>query len=180
MCILGLLGIFLMIIENEIIFQNLCDMFVSWFLRLVISITTCILVGFVFYYHYLDLQLYSTDNSFDHWRVGLKRSRVFLIFFEAFICLIHPIPGYYSPPPEATCANSMIVPNPLAKSYLTMNVALGLPSEFMHEFFVVRCIMKISNSVRTCLSVMSFHQISFLFDLKCFSTIVRWIKSSVV
>ncbi|CAF1354511.1 unnamed protein product [Adineta ricciae] len=175
MCILGIIGIFLMIIENEIIFQSLCDMFISWCLRLFISITSCILVGFVFYYHYLDLQLYSVDNSFDHWRIGLKKSRVFLIFLEAFICFIHPIPGYYPAPSEATCANSMIVPNPLAKSYLTMNVALGLPM-FARVYLLCRFIRFHSSFTRnvSAQSLGGLNQVSF--DLLCLIRIylTRW------
>ncbi|UJR32602.1 hypothetical protein I4U23_020062 [Adineta vaga] len=142
MCILGIVGVLLMIVENEITFKNLCDSdtFISWFLRLIISITTLMLVGFVFYYHHLDLQHYAVSNSYEDWRIGLTKTKVFLIFFEAFVCLIHPIPEYYPVLSNSNCTNSTIVPNPLPKSYITMNVALGLPM-FARVYLICRSTM---------------------------------------
>ena len=97
MCFLGVLGIVLMIIENELTF-NLMDhknTTFSLFIKATITFTTILLVGLVFYYHRIDLNLYCVDNSIDDWRIALTRAKVFLIIFEAFICMIHPIPGHF-------------------------------------------------------------------------------------
>jgi len=97
MCFLGILGIILMIIECELTFNliNHKDTTFSLLLKATISFTTIILVGLVFYYHRIDLTLYCVDNSIDDWRIALTRKKIFLIILEAFICMIHPIPGHF-------------------------------------------------------------------------------------
>jgi hypothetical protein len=97
MCFLGLLGIILMIIENELTFNRYDhkDTTFSLFIKATITFTTILLVGLVFYYHRIDLSLYCVDNSIDDWRIALTRQKIFLILFEAFICMIHPIPGHF-------------------------------------------------------------------------------------
>ncbi|CAF1108284.1 unnamed protein product [Rotaria sordida] len=97
MCFLGILGIILMIIENELTF-NLVDhkdTTFSLFIKATITFTTILLVGLVFYYHRIDLNIYCVDNSIDDWRIALTRTKIFAILFEAFICMIHPIPGHF-------------------------------------------------------------------------------------
>ncbi|CAF0879252.1 unnamed protein product [Rotaria sp. Silwood1] len=97
MCFLALLGIILMIIENELTFTRLVhkDTTFSLFIKATITFTTILLVGLVFYYHRIDLNLYCVDNSIDDWRIALTRTKIFSILFEAFICMIHPIPGHF-------------------------------------------------------------------------------------
>jgi len=97
MCFLGLLGIILMIIENELTFNRVDhkDTTFSLLIKATITFTTIILVGLVFYYHRIDLSLYCVDNSIDDWRIALTRTKIFSILFEAFICAIHPIPGHF-------------------------------------------------------------------------------------
>ncbi|CAF1148982.1 unnamed protein product [Adineta steineri] len=97
MCVLGLLGIVLMIIECELSFNRLDhkDTTFSLFIKATISFTSIILVGLVFYYHRIDLTLYCVDNSIDDWRISLTRKKMFLIMLEAMICMIHPIPGHF-------------------------------------------------------------------------------------
>ncbi|UJR35200.1 hypothetical protein I4U23_027967 [Adineta vaga] len=97
MCFLGLLGIILMIIENEFTFNRIDhkDTTFSLFTKATITFTTIILVGLVFYFHRIDLSLYCVDNSIDDWRIALTRNKIISIIFEAFICMIHPIPGHF-------------------------------------------------------------------------------------
>lgn len=97
MCIIGVFGIILMIIENEFTFNRVDhkDTTFSLLLKSTITFTTIILVGLVFYYHRIDLSLYCVDNSIDDWRIILTRKKIVSILFEAFICLIHPIPGHF-------------------------------------------------------------------------------------
>ncbi|CAF2393445.1 unnamed protein product [Rotaria sp. Silwood2] len=97
MCFLGILGIILMIIENELTFTRLVhkDTTFSLFIKATITFTTILLVGFVFYYHRISLSLYCVDNSIDDWRIALTRTKIFSILSEAFICMIHPIPGHF-------------------------------------------------------------------------------------
>ncbi len=97
MCFLGIFGIILMIIECELTFNRIDhkNTTFSLLLKATITFTTIILVGLVFYYHRIDITLYCLDNSIDDWRIALTRKKVFLIIFEAFICMIHPIPGHF-------------------------------------------------------------------------------------
>lgn len=97
MCFLGILGIVLMIIECELTFQRVDhkNTTFSLLLKATLSFTTIILVGLVFYYHRIDLNLYCVDNSIDDWRIAMTRKKMFLIILEAFICMVHPIPGHF-------------------------------------------------------------------------------------
>ncbi|CAF0895016.1 unnamed protein product [Rotaria sp. Silwood1] len=97
MCFLGILGIVLMIIECELTFNRIDhkDTTFSLLVKATLTFTTMILVGLVFYYHRIDLNLYCVDNSIDDWRIALTQKKIFLIILEAFICLIHPIPGHF-------------------------------------------------------------------------------------
>ena len=85
---LGLVGLVLMIAANELTFtrkENI-DSVASWFIKLFISISTAILLGLVFYYHYLDLVLYSAQNSLHNWRVGLTPKKIAFIMAELVVC----------------------------------------------------------------------------------------------
>jgi hypothetical protein len=130
MCFFGLLGVILMIIENEITFKHDHDKdtYLSWFIRLIITITTVVLVILVFYYHHLDSCLYAANNCLDHWRVGLTSTKIFLMFFEAFICMIHPIPRYIPFISDFQRDNSTISDS-ISPSNTAIDVALGVSSE---------------------------------------------------
>jgi hypothetical protein len=97
MCFLGMLGIILMIIENELTFIRIAhkDTTFSLLIKATITFSTVILVGLVFYYHRIDISLYCVDNSIDDWRIALTPKKIFLITLEALICIIHPIPGHF-------------------------------------------------------------------------------------
>jgi hypothetical protein len=97
MCFLGIFGIILMIIECELTFHRVDhkNTTFSLLLKATITFTTIILVGLVFYYHRIDINVYCVDNSIDDWRIALTRKKIFLIILEAFICMIHPIPGHF-------------------------------------------------------------------------------------
>jgi potassium intermediate/small conductance calcium-activated channel subfamily N protein 3 len=131
MCLLSLLGIILMIIENEIRFTrtNPKDTKISWFLKFIITITTIILVSLVFYYHHLQLQLYSIENSLDNWILGLTRTKIVLIAVELIICAIHPIPRSFPQNSKFEIIDSCTI-TPVPLSCIAMDVALGLPSKY--------------------------------------------------
>jgi hypothetical protein len=130
MFFLGLLGVILMIINNEIIFLNVSNKgrYICWFIKLIITITTAILVVLVFSYHRLDLDLYATNNSFKNWRIGLTTTKIFLTLFEAFICMIHPIPLDFPFIQNLKYDNSTLY-NSISPNHINMDVTLGLPSK---------------------------------------------------
>jgi hypothetical protein len=192
MCSLGLLGIILMVIENELTFNRIDhkDTTFSLLLKATITFTTIILVGLVFYYHRIDLSLYCVDNSIDDWRIALTRRKIFSILFEAFICMIHPIPGHFLVEwssqyvnkvgsnlnfinPYQSAQNSLnsttpiptstIIPNvnDLPQAYVPIDVMLSLPSKILSSFSFDLNLFSIS--VFSIIFTLSFYYASFSF-----------------
>lgn len=116
MFILGALGVLLMIWlielnfdeqykikkDHVIKYNQLPQRFPHWdqttgaiTLKCLITLTTVVLIGLIFVYHRLDMQIYCIDNSIDDWRIALTPSRMVVIIFECIICAIHPVPGNY-------------------------------------------------------------------------------------
>jgi len=132
MCCLGLLGIFLMIINNEVNFAvgHNQGTVLNWFIKLSISISTVFLIGLIIYYHKLDLNLYSIKNSVDDWHIGLTEKKLFLIILEILICIIHPIPLHFPSSWSLNAATTTTTtPASLPLAYISLDVALGLPSK---------------------------------------------------
>lgn len=136
MCFLGLFGIILMIISNEIIFAigTDKDTIVTWLIKLTISISTIILIALLLYYHKLDINLYCITNAFSNWRFVLTTMRIFQIIVEILICSIHPIPRSFH---SNWQFNSTITTttDPLPLTYTTTDVALSLPSKYKKPFY---------------------------------------------
>lgn len=133
MCFLGIFGIILMIINNEIAFtmSNSQDSIINWLIKLIISISTIILIGLIFYYHKLDLNLYCIKNSVEHLRIGLTTRRIFIITIEILICVIHPVPRDF----HSLKVINFISTKSLTLSYISIDVALGLPSKYkIHSY----------------------------------------------
>ena len=94
----AILGIVLMIVETEISIQNIVDEvakdnLATLLLKTAITVSTVTLLGFIIWYHILDIQLFMCDNSVDDWRLAMTTRRVFSIIFELLIYAIHPPPG---------------------------------------------------------------------------------------
>ncbi|UJR32826.1 hypothetical protein I4U23_020288 [Adineta vaga] len=174
MCFFGISGVFLMIIENEIVFLNRHGntLYFSWFLKLIISITTILLVCLVFYYHKLDITLYAVNNSIDNWRVGLTSGKVFLILLEAFICIIHPVPIELVLVSNSSYINvNSTTIDSIPPIYTSLNIALGLPM-FARLYLIGRFIIFHSHLVRDAVSqsLGSLNEVSvnFLFLIKTY------------
>ena len=144
MCTIGILGIVLMIIENELSFTRLndSDTQASWFIKLVITLSTAVLVGLIVYYHRLDLDLFCNQNSLNDWRIGLSVKRVAWILLEIAICVVHPVPRLYPsshPPPINQNAT-----DPVPLSYTPTDVGLGLPSKWHIHHFALHSLVIVS------------------------------------
>jgi potassium intermediate/small conductance calcium-activated channel subfamily N protein 4 len=131
MCFLGLLGILLMIVNNEITFGvgHNESTILNWFIKLSISISTIPLIGLIIYYHKLDLNLYSIKNTVDDWHIGLTGKKLFLIILEIIICIIHPIPLSLPSNWSLNAPTTVTTPESLSFAYVSFDVALGLPSK---------------------------------------------------
>lgn len=94
-CALALIGIIVMMIENELVFQDKIskNRLESLALKGVISVTTFFLLIAVIIYHKLGIQLTMTDNSLEDWRLAVNFPSTFLkILIELLVVAIHPLP----------------------------------------------------------------------------------------
>ena len=120
-----------MILANELTFNRTdeSNTKASWFIKLINTIITATLLVLLLCYHYLDLKLYSNQNSLHHDLVGLTYKKLVFILLELIICAIHPFPtAYPSSDPPKLDPKVDVTPYPL--SYIARDVGLGLPSKF--------------------------------------------------
>ena len=91
MCIIGMFGLVLMIIDAELRLNEV-NTSVTIFIRSLISISTMFLVGLVLYYHALNIRLYTINNHIADWRVTMSIPAILMILCEVVVCVIHPFP----------------------------------------------------------------------------------------
>lgn len=86
-----------MIIETELYMAKVYkkDETPSLLLKLCITISTATLLGFIIWYHMLDIKLYMCDNGLEDWRLAMSATRMMRIALELVIDAIHPIPGHF-------------------------------------------------------------------------------------
>ncbi|CAF4248196.1 unnamed protein product [Rotaria sp. Silwood2] len=145
MCFLGILGIILMIIENEITFFeiNNNDNILSWSIKIVITLSTIVLIGLIFKYHHLDMCLYAVNNSIGDSRAALTNKKIYLILLEVLICAIHPIPRSFPRRLNTSLKDqdsNSFTTTPYSLSYISVDVALGLPM-FARLYLICRFMM---------------------------------------
>ncbi|CAF3140641.1 unnamed protein product [Rotaria sp. Silwood2] len=142
MCFLGILGIILMIIKNELIFSQIHnnDTIVSWSIKVVISVSTVVLIGFIIEYHRLDISLYALNNSIENRLVTLTKTKILLIVVEILICAIHPMPRvfpHYSNESPKNTSSDGSTSTTYSVSYIYIDVVLGLPM-FLRLYLLCR------------------------------------------
>ncbi|XP_076671024.1 small conductance calcium-activated potassium channel isoform X2 [Andrena cerasifolii] len=95
--VMGMFGIIVMVIENELSSAGIYTKasFYSTALKTLISVSTVILIGLIFAYHALEVQLFMIDNCAEDWRIAMTWRRIGQISIELLICAVHPIPGEY-------------------------------------------------------------------------------------
>ncbi len=93
----ALIGIILMIVETELYMAHVYTKSdtPSLLIKSCITISTVTLLGFIIWYHALDVKLFMCDNSVEDWRLAMNYKRVLKIGVELLVCAIHPIPGNY-------------------------------------------------------------------------------------
>ena len=145
MCFLGLFGIILMLISNELIFHSNINRDhqrrICWFIQLSITVSTIGLVGLVIFYHCSNIRLYAIENSLTNCRVRFTLQGSLLIIVEIVICAIHPIPQSLSVhwlTNEIDRSKNFTVLTSTNPSYIATNVALSLPSKLNRiSFFLL-------------------------------------------
>ncbi|CAF1252990.1 unnamed protein product [Adineta ricciae] len=178
MCVLALSGIALMILTNEIYFTTLPhhQTSITWFIKLIITLSTITLICLIVYYHYLDMLLFSVNKSLQYWYVALTRPRVTQIIVEIIICAIHPFPHSFSHynylPSQLTHDKSTDpVPATIPLSFIPIDVALGLPM-FARLYLLCRTVTFHSHFLRDSSSrsigYLNKVSINFFFVMKAY------------
>ena len=138
MCFIGLSGIVLMVVENELTFVSFDhrETYTTHMIKLLITISTIGLLGLIIYYHYLSLKYFCVNNAIHHWYIALTPKRLVQIAIEILICVIHPFPRGLSPgyhPPNSldnsNLNSTVMTPASISLSFIPLDVALGLPSK---------------------------------------------------
>ncbi|CAF1537389.1 unnamed protein product, partial [Didymodactylos carnosus] len=166
MCLVGLLGVCLMIIENELAFHNTGEYQLRFIIKLIITVTTFLLIVLVFYYHSVDIRLYAVNNSIDDWKVSLTPSKVLAIIGEAFICLIQPLPWL----PDSYISSSA---NSSTSTHVPVNVILSI-FMFTRVYLVCRCLIYhstiVTDSSSQSIGFLNRVKFNFKFILKAYLT----------
>ncbi|UJR17545.1 hypothetical protein I4U23_004441 [Adineta vaga] len=154
MCFIALLGIVLMIWENELTFvsSDHLETNMTWSIKLIITLSTIVLIALIIYYHYLDMVLFSLNKSLQYWYVALTRSRFILIIIEILICAIHPFPrGFLNNYESVSNLNNITATlspsGTIPLSFIPIDVALGLPM-FARLYLLCRTITFHSHFLR--------------------------------
>ncbi|CAF4490112.1 unnamed protein product [Rotaria socialis] len=179
MCFVGMFGIILMIIENEIIFSTSGSNYfeIVLILKLIITISSVLLIVLAFVYHYYELDLYCINNSIDDWRVGLTLIQAVMIVLEVIICAIHPFPQQFSVTRHAHNGSEMLSTSTVGTeetdkkllSYIHIDVALGLPM-FCRLYLLARVVLfhsrVIHDTTSRSLGYLNRVSIDFIFVIK--------------
>lgn len=90
----ALIGIALMIFETELILTGSIsrDDPPAFYVKLAISSSTVILLGFLLWYHVVNTELDMNDSLVDSWFLVLTPGRLLYICSEFVVCSIHPPP----------------------------------------------------------------------------------------
>lgn len=92
---LALFGILLMIIETELYIADHISKagIVSFYIKLIISISTACLLIAIWIGYYLGAQIRSVDAGVKNWLSVMTTYTWCALAFELFLCAIHPFPG---------------------------------------------------------------------------------------
>ncbi|XP_029164625.1 small conductance calcium-activated potassium channel protein isoform X1 [Nylanderia fulva] len=137
--VMGMFGIIIMVIENELSSAGVYTKasFYSTALKTLISVSTVILLGLIFAYHALEVQLFMIDNCADDWRIAMTWQRIAQISVELAICAIHPIPGEYYFLWTTKLANKN---GDIGSKWVPYDVTLSLPM-FLRLYLICRVML---------------------------------------
>ncbi|CAH8656076.1 unnamed protein product [Dicrocoelium dendriticum] len=99
----GLFGIFAAFLDTELVARALYskDSIYSIIVRVLISVSTVILMALILSYHAYDIMIFLCEEYIKDWRISVTKRRVLQVTIELIICSIHPTPGinlfYYKP-----------------------------------------------------------------------------------
>ena len=184
MCLIALPGIVLMIVSNELTFASFDyrETYMTYLIKLTITLSTIALIGLILYYHYLSLQFFCVNNCIQHWYIALTPNRLIQMIVEISICLIHPFPrkvfSDYRSPSSLNINATSIAASPISLSFIPLDVALGLPSTCEPVLVFYKLITLFLVSVCPFISPMPCHHPSFTIPARFFIAITWKSQSS--
>ena len=134
----ALIGIILMVTETELCLANVYtkSSTPSLLIKSCITISTVTLLGFILWYHILDIKLFMCDNSVEDWRLAMSKQRILKIVGELLIFAIHPIPGDY----DYTWTTYNDETHEISTAKVPVDVIFSLPM-FLRLYLVCRVMM---------------------------------------
>ncbi|XP_052128470.1 small conductance calcium-activated potassium channel protein isoform X3 [Frankliniella occidentalis] len=137
--VMGMFGIIIMVIENELssagVYTKASSY--SYALKTLISVSTVVLLGLIVAYHALEVQLFMIDNCADDWRIAMTWQRITQITVELVICAVHPIPGQYYFLWTTKLANKG---GDIGSKWVPYDVTLSLPM-FLRLYLICRVML---------------------------------------
>lgn len=136
---LAVTGIAVMMLETELAAHGVISRaeVTSVLLKLLVTASTVGCLVVVGWYHVMDVQLFTINNSMEDWRLALSARRVATIGLEFLVCLVHPIPGEFYISWMTMDSDQLLSAQP---ARIPLDVVLSLPM-FLRLYLVLRCIM---------------------------------------
>jgi hypothetical protein len=134
----AMIGIVLMVVETELYMAHAYTKSdtPSLLLKSCITISTVTLLGFIIWYHALDVKLFMCDNSLEDWRLAMNWKRVLRIVVELFTYGIHPPPGNY----EFQWTTLNAETHRITRTVVPVDVIFSIPM-FLRFYLICRVMM---------------------------------------
>ncbi|CEF70446.1 Calmodulin-binding domain and Two pore domain potassium channel domain and Potassium channel, calcium-activated, SK family-containing protein [Strongyloides ratti] len=187
--ITGILGLFLTIVDVEISAYQGYLKDVSWWLRVIIIISTILLDSLILFYHYYEAKLIALEAMNDSWHVGCTKEHVIKIILELLVCSIcPPTYDYLFRWPNLNPETNVIIPS----FDIPLNVLISFPMFFrlylLARYLVYKAKIYTKSSTRT-VAVLGQVSVNFSFVVKSalfteplkvisFSILLFWISAA--
>ncbi|XP_036363077.1 small conductance calcium-activated potassium channel protein 2-like isoform X2 [Octopus sinensis] len=149
---LALIGILIMVVDTELYFQSYytIDSLPSQWLKLMVSISTVVLLFVVCMYYMVDMQLRMVELGLRSWRLAVSKGFVLKLLIEILICCVHPLPIHIGTlelkAPEKATRASHIVEDPLAA---VLSILMFMRLYLIARFMVVHSNVLIDSAVQS-------------------------------
>uniref|UniRef100_A0A0N5BVF5 CaMBD domain-containing protein n=1 Tax=Strongyloides papillosus TaxID=174720 RepID=A0A0N5BVF5_STREA len=164
--IIGILGLFLTIVDVEISAYQGYLKNVSWWIRIIIIISTLILDSLIVCYHYYEAKLIALEAMNDNWHFGCNKGHIMKLIFELIICSIcPPTYDYVFRWPNLNPETNVIVPS----FDIPLNVLISFPMFFrfylLARYLVYKAKIYTKSSTRT-VAILGQVSVNFSFVVK--------------
>lgn len=161
---LAMIGLFLMVLEQELTMAKVYDKnnWCSLLLKSFITLSTLILLAMIIFYHALEVKLFMIDNCLDDWRIAMTWQRVLQIGAEVLICAIHPIPGSITFEWTTHMSNKADYHSQIKTARVYIDILLSLPMFF--RLYLICRVMLLHSKLFTdasSRSIGAFNRIKF-------------------